>query len=268
MRKVYVPSPVITLFILLAANTPVFAMNSTKFAYVGDETGSAFSGAQQGLEEANLQGKFLGHEYALESFADADSLPANLEPFIAILVGADKNTLLAVRAAAPGHPVFNLVHDDNDLRQTCNDNLLHVIASRKMKEDAVAQWQSKHPGAKVDAQAWHGDFVKFAARDLNKRFKKNFGVAMDDYAWAGWAAVKMSSDAVARNNISKGADMLQFLRAELAFDGQKGLTMTFRETGQLRQLMLLVEDEKLLGEAPVRGVARDIDSLGIRSCDN
>jgi len=42
----------------------------------------------------------------------------------------------------------------------------------------------------------------------------------------------------------------------------------FRDTGQLRQPILLVENGKLVGEAPVPGVvdSNDLDSLGGTSC--
>jgi hypothetical protein len=44
--------------------------------------------------------------------------------------------------------------------------------------------------------------------------------------------------------------------------------MNFRVTGQLRQLILLVEDNKVIAEAPVRGIAKPptLESLGILDC--
>ncbi len=135
-----------------------------------------------------------------------------------------------------------------------------------MQEDAVEQWRQKHPGADVVATAWHQDFVKFAARDLNKRYRKKIGTGMDEYSWAGWAAVKMVADTVAREGISDPVKMLKYLKTNLSFDGQKGLDMDFRNTGQLRQILLIAENDKLLGEAPVRGVSSDIDSLGFSEC--
>ncbi len=93
---------------------------------------------------------------------------------------------------------------------------------------------------------------------------------MDDHSLAGWAAVKMTSDAVARTQITKSSDMLEYLKNELTFDGQKGSNMNFRKNGQLRQLILLVENDKIITEAPVRGVAKPptLDSLGILDCKN
>lgn len=253
------------LFSLLT--TPVLADKvQFNFAYIGDEMGSARLGVSQGLKEANLQGQFLGQEYLLSSYSSAGQLPPVLQGVFAIFVASTFDELLAVKQAHPEMPVFNLVLEDDTLRTSCLNNVMHIISSHKMKQDAVAQWQKKNPGADVVAQTWHGDFVKFAARDLNKRFRKSFDRVMDNHAWAGWAAVKMSSDALARNTIDDAPALLAYLKHEMAFDGQKGLSMSFRETGQLRQPLLIVENGKLLGEAPVRGVSSDIDSLGNPEC--
>jgi ABC transporter substrate binding protein (PQQ-dependent alcohol dehydrogenase system) len=164
--------------------------------------------------------------------------------------------------------VFNLTSDDDALRQACQPNLLHIAPSARMKADAVAQWHKKKPAAPVQAQAWHADFTKFAARELNNRFRKAHEIPMDDDAWAGWAALKMLSETVARIQTADPARTLTYLRTEMAFDGQKGVPHTFRDTGQLRQPLLLVEAGKLVGEAPVPGVAttNDLDSLGLTSC--
>ena len=91
---------------------------------------------------------------------------------------------------------------------------------------------------------------------------------MDDYAWAGWAAVKMITDTVARENFTEADKLLAYLKSSLTFDGQKGINMNFRPTGQLRQPILLVENDEIVSEAPVRGVAKPptVDSLGILDC--
>ena len=92
---------------------------------------------------------------------------------------------------------------------------------------------------------------------------------MEDLAWAGWAATKITSDTVARISTNNAAALLNFFKTELAFDGQKGNKMRFRETGQLRQPVLIVNAETILAEAPVRGIARPptLDSLGIVNCE-
>ncbi|MFQ5660705.1 MAG: ABC transporter substrate-binding protein [Gammaproteobacteria bacterium] len=239
-----------------------------RFAYIGDTEDSAYPGIRQGLNEANTQGQFLGQEYELDVIRLNETEQTDFSPYIALLVAADSDALISLSRRLPNEPVFNLENDDDSLRDICLDNVLHIAPSRRMKNDAVAQWRKKHPGAAVEAQAWHSDFVKFAARDLNKRFRKAFKKGMDDGAWAGWVAVKMTSDTVAREGITSAHAMLNYLQTRLSFDGQKGIEMNFRETGQLRQILLLAEHGKLVGEAPVRGVVEtdDVDSLGITEC--
>ena len=168
----------------------------------------------------------------------------------------------------PGVAVFNVTAGDDALRQVCTTNLLHVLPSDAMRSDAVAQWLQKNPDANVEAWAWHPKFVKYAARDLNKRFLRVQGVAMNDDAWAGWAAVRMVAVGVIRTQSTDPAVLLEYMTSEIAFDGQKGVPHTFRDTGQLRQRLLIVENGELAGEAPVRGVAdtTDLDSLGLPSC--
>lgn len=254
--------------LITAAASSAETTTNIKLAYIGPGGNSTFQGISQGISEANLQGRFLGQAYQLDTLTIDQVGDTDLSPYIALLVEADSDTLLALSRKAPSHPVFNLNNGSNALREACVENLLHIVPSEKMKNDAVQQWRKLHPDAAVKAQAWHPDFVKFAARDLNKRYYKVFAEGMDDLAWAGWAAVKMTSDTVAREGITDPAKMLDYLKTKLSFDGQKGLDMNFRVTGQLRQPLLIVGDGKLLGEAPVRGVAKpgDVDSLGINSC--
>ena len=252
--------------------TPFYVSAETMeidFIYVGDKDHSALPGVQQGLEEANIQGQFLKQDYQLAIIPSADALSHDYSKYIAVLSAVDLKTFNALSEQLPDMPVFNLNLEEDHLRTACLPNTLHIIPSTSMKADAIAQWHQKEPGSNINAQAWHGDFVKFAARDLNKRFKKNHHKVMDDYSWAGWAAVKMTSDSVVRKKIGHAKDMLAHLKTDLSFDGQKGSDMNFRETGQLRQPILLVEEGKIIAEAPVRGVARPpaLDSLGILNCE-
>jgi len=235
-------------------------------AYVGDENHPAYLGAKQGLDEANLQGQFLGQKYTLATIAPQDSLNIDYANYLAVVTAVDRDTFLKISDRLPGMPVFNLTIEDDDLRTMCLPNALHIIPSQRMRADAVAQWKKKNTDSQAQAQAWHPDFEKYAGRDLNKRFVKAFQTKMDDHAWAGWAAVKMTSDTVARENITEPEKLLTYLKTNLLFDGQKGIEMNFRPTGELRQPLILVEGGKIVGEAPVRGVAESVDSMGISDC--
>ena len=240
----------------------------------GDLSETAILGAKQGIAEANLQGRFLGKQYHLAVYPEGDlSFEAiKKSDYVAVLTTLHGEMPWMARRFSE-RPVFNLTDKDLRLRRACHPNLLHIIPSEKMYADARRQWRQKHPGAETRVSAWHPDFVKFAARDLNKRYRKAFDRPMDEYAWAGWAAIKMTSDYLARaadDDPPTPQAILRFLKTDLAFDGQKGLSMTFRPTGQLRQILLVTDKAgKLLGEAPVRGVvpADDVDSLGLLECE-
>ena len=137
-----------------------------------------------------------------------------------------------------------------------------------MRQHAEQQWRRKSPSSRAGAKAWHRSFKKYAAAQLNNRYERSFGVEMSDNAWASWAAVKILSDLVVRLNESEPGPIGEALREDLSFDGQKGITMSFRDTGQLRQPLLLVEDDRIVGEAPVEGIVNssNLDSLGLAGC--
>ncbi|MSQ66666.1 MAG: hypothetical protein EXR83_00525 [Gammaproteobacteria bacterium] len=245
--------------LLLAASTLAHAQLEVPLAFVGDPKSSAYRGAQEGLAEAEIQGQFLGQHYTLVAAT------AGATAILAALPAAE---LQALAANHPGVAVLNLTAQDDSLRATCRANLLHIAASAQMLADARAQWQVGHPGSPAGAQVWHRSFEKYAAAQLNHRYSTLTGHPMDDAAWAGWAAVKLVSDSVARAQSAAPATLLEALRTQLAFDGQKGIDLSFRANGQLRQPLLIVENDRLVGEAPVRGVAEaeDLDSLGVVEC--
>ncbi|MEZ5444741.1 MAG: hypothetical protein R3F45_03015 [Gammaproteobacteria bacterium] len=236
--------------------------------FVGDQGRSAWEGASQGLIEANMQGKFLGRTFKLTQLPGAGEILKESNP-AAVVVAGDAATLRQVAEALPGVPVFNVSLDDDEIRQQCGGSVLHVLPSQAMKRDALSQWKTKNPESDARALAWHSSAKKYSGAQLNDRFTQSFGKPMDDEAWAGWAAVKMLSDTVVRAQSGDPARLLDFLRNDLQFDGQKGADMSYRKNGQLRQPILIVEGEKLVGEAPVVGVAQsieDLDSLGNVEC--
>ena len=248
----------------LATAEPV----TNRLAYVGATGTTAYLGVQQGLSEANLQGQFMNQQYVLDAVPAAQALSTDYSRDLAVVAAVDHDTYRKLLAKLPDKAVFNVNLEDDDLRAACLSNALHIVASKQMKLDAIAQWHKKNPDAKVTAQTWHASYVKNAGRDLNKRFTKKYKKTMDDQSWAGWAAVKMTSDTIAHENISDPAKLLDFLKTGLLFDGQMGIEMNFRKTGQLRQPLLLIENGKIAGDAPVKGVAEatDLDSLGNVEC--
>ena len=248
---------------------------AVRFLFVADTDGDWAmheAGAQLGVDEGNIQGQFLGIEYTLEAMSpdeaiaaiDSENLPA------AVVVAGSRDLVMALHEVTSPRDVglFNVALADDDLRHACLANLFHALPSDQMLSDAVAQWQQANPGTEVEAHAWNGNFMKFAGRDLNRRFREAFDATMDSAAWSGWAATRGLAEAVVRTMSNDPAVITEFVRSSLAFDGQKGVAQSYRVTGQLRQPLLITENGNLLGEAPVRGVAAatDLDSLGISSC--
>lgn len=243
------------------------APREVPIAFIGPADGDAWRGARQGLAEANTQGRFLGLHYELVTAATAQA--AQAQGAVAIVAAVPAPRLLELAQEVPELAVVNVSAEDDALRERCSPNLLHTIPSAAMRADALQQWQRKAPQSQASARAWHADFKKYAAAQLNRRYSDGAGQAMSDTAWAAWAAVKVIADSLAQQPAADAGALLGALRRDdLAFDGQKGADLSFRATGQLRQPLLLVEAGHIVGEAPVRGIvdADDLDSLGRATC--
>lgn len=252
-------------FLLLLSVFPFTAHAlDVSISFIGDPASQAYKGSKQGLDEANLQGEFLGQKYILTTTTLDELEQASGAAFILTALNEADTRLVAERF--PKTPIFNLTEKSDALRNACLPALFHVIPSEKMGADAIAQYQQKNPDAAVTAHAWNDKFRKYAAKQVNNRYKENMGEPMTDEAWTGWMALKIVADAVVRTNGVDAEKLTAFLHNDLLIDGSKGLKQTFRPNGQLRQMVMLAQDGKVVGEAPVRGVSSDLDSLGSVEC--
>ena len=154
--------------------------------FAGAAETPAHRGALQGLAEANVQGEFLGIRYRLV----ADEIDTVTDP-VAIIAAVDPTRLVQIVERHTTLPVLNVTARETSLREDCRNNLFHIAPSTAMIEDAQYQWQQRSPGSPATARAWHQTFRKYAAAQLNLRFRDRFASAMDDDAWAGWAAMKL-----------------------------------------------------------------------------
>ena len=249
------------LLVSLSAAWSTTHATTITIAYAGTNGTSAENGLKQGLLEANLQGEFLGITYALVPLAEAAAPKA-------IVVADDDTVVTEIARRHPGIAVINVLSRSNHLRALCLPNLFHTAPSQQMLSDARAQWHQKNADSSAEPRAWHRKFRKYAAAQLNSRYREQFEQDMDDDAWAGWAATKLLADTLIRAPALANEALIAELKTNLAFDGQKGIDMAFRETGQLAQPLLLVEEDNIVGEAPVRGVVdiTDLDSLGELRC--
>jgi len=253
---------------MASASVQAQAARELQLAYVGDPAHPAWKGIQQAHAEANLQGRFLGQQYQIETLTLSDLGDRTGAQFHAVIAAIEAEDLIRVAESLPNVPILNVAAEQDWLRQRCAHNLFHVLPSARMRADAIKQWQTQAGRGDVEARAWHSSFKRYAAAQLNRRYQSAQGEPMQDLSWAGWAGVKLVTDLLALYPQASPTELMQHLHNDLAFDGQKGQVLTFRPTGQLRQPLLLIAGDSIVGEAPLRGVVdiTDLDSLGTKEC--
>ena len=75
---------------------------------------------------------------------------------------------------------------------------------------------------------WHRSIVAEGVAELDERFRRRFGRAMDGAAWAGWFAVKVAAAATLGVDAPAPDRVEDFLRSQAAaFDGHKGEPLRF-----------------------------------------
>ena len=109
-----------------------------------------FAGARLGQEDNQTTGGFLGHDYKLDNVtveADGDLVDAAKQALDQgrqlLVIDAPADTLLAIAdlPEAENALLFNASAEDDRLRtDDCRANLFHIIPSRAMKADALAQY--------------------------------------------------------------------------------------------------------------------------------
>jgi ABC transporter substrate binding protein (PQQ-dependent alcohol dehydrogenase system) len=107
------------------------------------------AGARLGLEDNQTTGGFLGHDYRLDHVdvpLDGDLIEAakaTLAQTKLLVVDAPADQLLAIAdlPEAEDALIFNVGAEDDRLRtDDCRANLFHIVPSRAMKADALAQY--------------------------------------------------------------------------------------------------------------------------------
>lgn len=103
------------------------------------------------------------------------------------------------------------------------------------------------------AQAWHPQWQRYGATQLNRRFRKWAQRPMQGPDWAAWMAGKAVAAALIHAPQASVGEQLQNLRqGKIFLDGFKGQSLSFRATdGQLRQPVLLASAEAVTYMAPV-----------------
>jgi len=124
--------------------------------------------------------------------------------------------------------------------------VFRVASNPRFRRQVLARQTT--PGLRV--VDWHPDLERFGAEQLNDRFHRRFGQAMDEPAWRGWIAVKIATELALRIPPGASTGLLDLL-PHAAFDGHKGAQLRFDpQDHYLVQPVYLVDQKgKLVGEA-------------------
>jgi ABC transporter substrate binding protein (PQQ-dependent alcohol dehydrogenase system) len=156
-------------------------------------------GARQAIGDNRTTGRFLGHDYRLVervagATADiqamlAEALAQGERLFVADIAATDL-LALAPAADAAGALLLNTRAPDDELRvKECHTSLLHLMPSRAMKADALAQylvwkrWQrwflveGSHPDDHAFAEAVRRAARRFGARIVAEKVYEDTGGA-------------------------------------------------------------------------------------------
>lgn len=152
-----------------------------------DDDGAA--GAELGLADNRTTGEFLGHNYLYENLRVAEG--ANIADIVServaqgdsfFLFDLDAEDLLQAADAAPQALTFNVRATDDRLRGAdCRANVMHVLPSRAMLTDALAQYLSWKRWNKVVLVTGRHEEDRAFATSM-ERAAKRFGLKIVDRA--------------------------------------------------------------------------------------
>jgi len=136
---------------------------------------SGLRGAEVAITDSNTTGRFLNHQYSLQSVSVKDGEAALKQAqqwlkqgnrlILADLPAATLRQLVAAPDIKGQAIVFNVSAKDDKLRsQQCTSGLLHTIPSRAMLSDALAQF--------LIARRWNEWFLISGTRAGDKAFAK------------------------------------------------------------------------------------------------
>jgi ABC transporter substrate binding protein (PQQ-dependent alcohol dehydrogenase system) len=144
-------------------------------------------GAELGIDDNNTTGEFTGQQFKLKKFivpldgnvADTFNKElANKFPFVVVNLPADQINRLADLPSAKQILLFDVATVDDALRnEQCRSNVLHILPSRAMRADALAQYMMKKRWTKWFLVIGPAQEDRFFA-DAIKRAAKRFGMEM------------------------------------------------------------------------------------------
>ena len=252
----------VILFVMICSNTQ--AANEVEVLYFGTKDDTAFIGMGQGLEDSAELHEGLSFRLKIES----ESFRPFNDPKPAVIFAAvDSESIKLLSTLNPDIPIFNLIDDSSLIRNLCLPNVFHIIPGETMRADAIQQWQEKYTNESLQALAWHSKYKLGSAAKLNQKFKDKRGIALTEQGWAGWVAARIFVDGFVKSKHRIGRSLVDFIAAETNFDAHKVVNVSFRSDKQLRQAMLIIDDDKPIDIVPVdNGTDNSLDMLGEIYC--
>ena len=233
------------LLVILATSGYAYSQEGAEIIYFGARDDYALLGVGQGLEDSNG----TNQEYRLKVLT-----PDNFRPFKnpapeAIFAAVDAESIRLLSYFNPDVPIFNLAEDSLLLRELCLANVFHIVPSTALRAQALQVWKEKNPDNEAgEALAWHSNYDRGKAGDLNALFPRKRKVKMVEQAWAGWIAARIFTDANAKLTSAGRRNFVAFIRHETEIDGYKRSLVAFHSSGELRQDLLIVSDEQVVSE--------------------
>jgi hypothetical protein len=218
---------------------------------------AAARGIRLGAAEARQTARLFGDDVELYEasgsgargvMAAAKQLASARHVQVLIGTSAGDADLLSSFAEARGIIFFNVASRAWSLRAACLRHTFHIEGSDGMYANAL-RFAERHPATSPRASSararmgrdslllWSPTLTRFGAAQINDRYQAQNRVPMDGSAWAGWAAVKIASEAALRARSTESSTLIAYLESPAAqFDGHKGWPLSFRTVDhQLRQ---------------------------------
>lgn len=232
------------LAVVLATSAYAYAQEGAEIIYFGSRDEYALLGLGQGLEDSNGSSQQFRLMVMAENFRPfKDPVPE------AIFAAVDAESIRLLSYFNPDVPIFNLADESPMLRGLCLANVFHIIPSATLRAQALQTWKEKNPDAgDGEALAWHGNYRRGKAGDLNALFLRKRKAKMVEQAWAGWIAARIFADAKAKLTSAGKRNIVAFIRHQTEIDGYKRSLVSFHSGGELRQDLLIVSDDQVVSE--------------------
>ena len=246
---------------------------------------SVARGVRMGAAESKQTAALFGDDVELyeadgggaAAVTAAERLLSARQVQVVIAISAADADILSKFAESHHILFFNAASRSQALRAACRRYTFHVEATDAMYANAAQAariWpETMSANASVSTERpdrdsvtlWGPSLQRFGASQLNDRYRDRYHLGMDGFAWAGWAAVKIATEAALRARSTSPAKLVAYLESPATqFDGHKGWSLTFRRTDhQLRQPLYVA---RLQGAGGYRYIdvpeLRDDSSLG------